>query len=261
MKTNNTQVATIEEVLISGNLANLSPPQRIEYYSRVCDELKLNPLTRPFDYIVLNGKLVLYLNKGGADQLRRVQNISIYKIESRTENDIFIVTAYARDGSGREDTSTGTVSIAGLKGEALANALLKAETKSKRRVTISMGGLGMLDESEIESIRNVNPGAVALPDFVDHPMVEKVLTDKELDEVIVEKIAAIKNKKDEIAYNAWKADNIKMLNNFIANNKQCIGKYKAMLDDQLAKIAIAGELNGLHIPESVARLAKPLTFN
>jgi hypothetical protein len=39
-----------------------------------------------------------------------------------------------------------------LKGETKANAMMKAETKAKRRLTLSMAGLGMLDESEIDSI-------------------------------------------------------------------------------------------------------------
>ena len=47
------------------------------------------------------------------------------------------------------------MSIAGLKGEAKANAIMKAETKAKRRVTLSIVGLGWTDESEVDSI----PGA------------------------------------------------------------------------------------------------------
>ena len=42
----------------------------------------------------------------------------------------------------------GVVSIAGLKGEALANAMMKAETKAKRRATLSICGLGWMDEVE-----------------------------------------------------------------------------------------------------------------
>jgi hypothetical protein len=44
------------------------------------------------------------------------------------------------------------VSIANVNGEARANAMMKAETKAKRRVTLSICGLGMLDETEVESI-------------------------------------------------------------------------------------------------------------
>ena len=39
----------------------------------------------------------------------------------------------------------------------LANAFMKAETKAKRRVTLSICGLGILDETEIETIKNVTP--------------------------------------------------------------------------------------------------------
>lgn len=49
-------------------------------------------------------------------------------------------------------TTTGAVAIASLKGDGLANALMKAETKAKRRLTLSMCGLGMLDETELETI-------------------------------------------------------------------------------------------------------------
>ncbi len=49
----------LEKVLIKGDLAELSPPQRVQYYTQVCESLGLNPLTKPFDYIVLNNKLTL----------------------------------------------------------------------------------------------------------------------------------------------------------------------------------------------------------
>ena len=62
------------------------------------------------------------------------------------------MTAQAEDKTGRCDESTGIVNITGLKGTDLANELMKAETKAKRRVTLSICGLGMLDESEIDDV-------------------------------------------------------------------------------------------------------------
>ena len=56
---------------------------------------------------------------------------------------------------GRYTESIGAVNIANLRGEALANALMKCETKAKRRATLDLLGLGMLDETETDSI----PGA------------------------------------------------------------------------------------------------------
>jgi hypothetical protein len=66
--------------------------------------------------------------------------------------DIYIITARAKDRTGREDESTGAVAVRTLKGDALANALMKCETKAKRRVTLSIAGLGWLDETELATI-------------------------------------------------------------------------------------------------------------
>lgn len=145
----------IERVLISGDLAALSPEQRVTYYTRVCESVGLNPLTKPFAYITLNGKLVLYALRDATDQLRKIHGVSIALGDAQMHGDVFLVRAKAQDATGRADESTGAVTLKNLTGEALANALMKAETKAKRRVTLSICGLGMLDETEVETI----PGA------------------------------------------------------------------------------------------------------
>lgn len=153
----------LERVLIEGDLATLSPEMRIEYYNRVCESMSLNPLTKPFDYLRLNNRLVLYAKRDATDQLRKLHGVSITKLERERLDDVYCVTAYAATADGRTDSSLGAVPISGLKGEALANAYMKAETKSKRRVTLSICGLGMLDELEVSSI----PGAQPEPTIVD----------------------------------------------------------------------------------------------
>lgn len=144
----------IEQLLVQGDLKSLSPDQRVQYYNRLCDSLGLNPLTRPFEYLSLSGKLTLYAKKDATEQLRKIHGVSIIKLERDLIDGVFIVTAYARDLDGREDSATGAVPIEGLKGEPRANAIMKAETKAKRRVTLSICGLGLLDETEVESIPN-----------------------------------------------------------------------------------------------------------
>lgn len=158
MKTDTVNAATIEQVLISGDLNRLSAEQRNIYYKSVCDSLGLNPLTRPFDYIVLNGKLTLYARKDCTDQLRSLRGISIRIVSRESVEGVMVVTAQATDRSGRIDESTGAVTVQNLRGEALANALMKAETKAKRRATLSICGLGFSDESEVESIPNAKIG-------------------------------------------------------------------------------------------------------
>ena len=166
------QAATIEQVLIAGDLSALSPEQRVAYYRQVCESLGLNYLTRPFDYIVLNGRLTLYAKKDATDQLRRLHQVSVTKIEQTMHGDsIFTVTAYGKDGEGRVDSATGAVYIKNLGGEALANAFMRCETKAKRRLTLSLCGLGWTDESEIDSIPEAQPIAV-------DPNTGEVLEDK-----------------------------------------------------------------------------------
>lgn len=150
-------VSIMEEVIAKGDLKALSSEQRAQYYTEVCRSIGVNPLTKPFDYIVLNSKLTLYATKTATDQLRTVRGVSIFKIDAETDGDLRIVHAYARDSAGREDMDIGVVNIKGLNGEALANAFMKALTKAKRRVTLSICGLGWLDESEIDSIPSARP--------------------------------------------------------------------------------------------------------
>lgn len=142
------------DVIAKGDLSKLSPDQLARYYVETCESLGVNPLTKPFEYISLNNKLTLYALKTCTDQLRTVRGVSIFKIDAETVGDLRIVHAYARDANGREDMDIGAVNVKGLGGEPLANAYMKALTKAKRRVTLSICGLGWLDESEVEAIPN-----------------------------------------------------------------------------------------------------------
>lgn len=168
--------ALMEQVIINGDLDNLTPVQRVSYYNQVCESLNLNPLTKPFLYIRLNEKLTLYATRDATDQLRNLHGISIKIVSRETVDGVYAVTAQATDATGRCDESIGAVplvkeggnwkqsqsgkryfekdgSLQPLAPEERANAFMKAETKSKRRVTLSICGLGMLDETEVDSIR------------------------------------------------------------------------------------------------------------
>jgi hypothetical protein len=93
-----------------------------------------------------------------ADQLRRLHGISIYITNRERLSDLYIVTARAKDRTGREDESTGAVALGTLKGNVLANVLTKGETKAKRWVTIALAGLGWLDETELDTIPEARTG-------------------------------------------------------------------------------------------------------
>jgi hypothetical protein len=158
----------IEQVVIGGDLSKLSPEQRVSYYKSVCTSLGLNPLTKPFDYITLNGKLTLYARKDAAEQLRKINNISIEKPDISFQDEWIIVTVAAYDGTGRRDSDVGVVNKNDMQ-KNFGNALMKAITKAKRRVTLSISGLGMLDETEIDSIPNVKVMPIDDFEIIDAP--------------------------------------------------------------------------------------------
>lgn len=155
-----TPAAAIEAALVQGDLSRLSEGERIEYYNRVCESVGLNPMTQPFDYITLNGKLRLYARKDCTDQLRTIHKVSVVDLIESDWEGVFMVTAKVQNAEGRTDAAKGAVTINGLKGEALANALMKAETKAKRRATLSICGLGFLDEVEVDDMRDAGNAAV-----------------------------------------------------------------------------------------------------
>lgn len=154
-----TEIATkdtaVEKVILKGDLSSLSAAERVDYYRQLCDHLDLNPVTKPFDLLTLNGKLVLYATKNAAEQLRKKNGVSIDSIDAKELKGVYVVTVKGHDAGGRTDVASGAVTIGNASGDTLANLLMKAETKAKRRLTLSICGLGMLDETEIETI----PGA------------------------------------------------------------------------------------------------------
>jgi hypothetical protein len=148
-------IGKIEELLVTGNLAQFTNQERVQYINKVCDTLGLNPLTRPFDFITFQGKMVLYAKKDCTDQLRKINGVSVRVTKQEIIDGLLFITVEATDKSGRVDSDVGVLNISGLKGDAMANASMKCLTKAKRRVTLSICGLGILDETEIETI----PGA------------------------------------------------------------------------------------------------------
>ena len=146
---------SVEKLLLQGDLSSLTPEQKLMYYKMTCDRVGLDPMARPFDYLNLKGKLVLYANKGCAEQLRSVHKVSLSEPQTQVLDGTFVVTVVASLPCGRTDGDMGSVPIDNLKGEARSNAMLKAVTKAKRRATLSIVGLGMLDETEVDTI----PGA------------------------------------------------------------------------------------------------------
>ena len=152
--------AMLENVLVNGDLAKLSAPQRLDYYRQVCQSMGLNPLSKPFDYINLKGKLTLYAKKDATDQLRKIHGVSIDDIDIQETQSGFRVKVKGHDRDGRSDVEIGCVAKNDMGGN-IQNAEMKAVTKAKRRLTLSLCGLGWLDETEVETIPDAKPVIVS----------------------------------------------------------------------------------------------------
>lgn len=147
-----TNAAIFESLAIKGDISGLNAEQKTVYLERLCKSIGVNPLTQPFTPLKLNGKEVLYASRACTDQLAGNRGLTREIIKTERVEDVFIVTCRVSDATGRFDVSTGAVTIGSLKGDGLANALMKAETKAKRRGTLAFCGLGFLDEAELDTI-------------------------------------------------------------------------------------------------------------
>lgn len=161
----------LAHILATGDLAKLTNEQRVSYYLDICKSLSLNPRSRPFDWLLLDGKLVLYPNKSCAEQLRRAHQIRVRIVRSEpvganTDDPMFVVKVEGTTPNGRTDEATKYVPLTvwdnkqgkrvRLRGEKLANAYAKAETGAKRRLVLSMVGLASPpDPEEVKSARFV----------------------------------------------------------------------------------------------------------
>jgi hypothetical protein len=156
----------LQHILATGDLAKLTNQQRVAYYLQRCQSLGLNPLSRPFDWLILDGKLVLYDNKSCAEQLRRIHQISVRVsrfdvVGNETKEPMVVCSVEGRRPNGQTDEATKYVPLMGwnskqqqayrLSGKELANAYAKAETGAKRRLTFSMIGMAAPpDTDELE---------------------------------------------------------------------------------------------------------------
>lgn len=166
----------INRALMAGDLSKLSPADRTQYYLALCQSNGLNPLTRPF--IVLktqDGALQWYPTVGCAEQLRKRDRVSMRVLSRELDpTGLYIVTCEASTPDGRVEQAQGIVTLAEprmawrknaqgesvkteeksssgepiltpLYGKARENAMMRAESKAKRRATLALCGLGLPD--------------------------------------------------------------------------------------------------------------------
>jgi hypothetical protein len=141
-----------ESLVIKGDISQLNPAQRIAFYRAMCEQLGLNPASHPLQVLRLNGKEILYPTRGATDQLAAIHKLNREIVDGPKIMDLGgtkLVYAMCRATlpNGRSETAVATLPLADP-----ANVLMKCETKAKRRATLSILGLNMLDESELDTI-------------------------------------------------------------------------------------------------------------
>lgn len=156
--------AIVHATIASGDYSRLDDAQRGDVVLALCRATGLNPLTKPFDFLKLQGKLILYANRNAGDQLAAQHRITRRIVRGPEIVDVggkklVLCVCEASTPDGRTEHATATVDLADPCG--LANVYMKAETKAKRRAALAVTGLSILDESEA---RDATPRADAAND-------------------------------------------------------------------------------------------------
>jgi len=138
----------------NGDCSKLTPDQKLAYYKARCDAAGLDARTQPFQFVNLGGKMVLYALKAATDQLASKHGVVTEIVSQQTDAGIRTVTVRARTKDGRQTDEIGAVALGQAQGDTLCNLYMKCVTKAKRRAVLSLCGLGMLDEHEIETVPN-----------------------------------------------------------------------------------------------------------
>lgn len=171
--------ALFNKLVLQADLSQLSEPELVQYYHAVCNRAGLDPMTKPFEVLTLQGRKTLYATKTAAAQLTAIHGVSVNIVDKGKLGDD---TYYAQARVTKKDGSTvddmGVVSIVNARGEGLSNAMMKAVTKAKRRAILSAFGIGLNDESEMEDL----PGATLHRNAI-NPAIGAPLTDFEQDSV------------------------------------------------------------------------------
>ena len=151
-----------------------SAEEKQEHCLLVCESLGLNPLTRPLLYYTpRGGGEILYATRSATDQLAKIHGLSYTITSEKTIENCYVVWTRVFDKEGRSIESIGASPLikpwkmpngqvkqdaegnpiwSPMRGDEFCNAMMKAATKAYRRGVLAHTGLGLLDETEVETI-------------------------------------------------------------------------------------------------------------
>ncbi len=191
-----------ESLVLRGDISAMNPEDKAAYYVAACNALGLNAASQPFAMLRLNGKEVMYPTRTATDQLAAIHKLSREIIDGPRVDDRFgekvgFCACRVTHPNGRTEVSIATLPLAGDK----SMLPMKLETKAKRRATLSILGLGMLDETEIESIPASEKSASVGVDMGRvRALVSQGFTDvRSYDEQVTEAVTPLDMLRDDLA--------------------------------------------------------------
>lgn len=141
----------------NGNVKTLETKELQMVIQHLCEISGLNWETSPF--LIMENKKAntekLYAGREACAQLAVVNKLTVIITERTITSDLAIFGARVSSPDGRSTDGTGCTSLEGQTGEYRSNKVMHAETKAKRRTILDHCGLGMLDESEVQTIDGV----------------------------------------------------------------------------------------------------------
>jgi hypothetical protein len=139
-----------------GDLSVLGFDELNVYLNYLIDKYGLDRASAPIRLIrdKDTGKLLPYATKAATDQIRLNNGISVVEqnMQFSPTGDAVIVTVKVVDRTGRMDIDTGSVLLTGAIGEEYSNKIMACVTKAKRRATLAISGISILDEIEVQSM-------------------------------------------------------------------------------------------------------------
>lgn len=175
----NNEVTKQQEALVKATLSQdwgrTNDQVKVRFIAHLCNQLSIPAVMNPFIFIKTKNGQKLYTPSEGAYLIASKNRIST-KIKDRSydkERQIYSVTVECSTPDGRTSEDIGHMFLGGLQGENLANAMMKAETKAKRRAILSTVGLSVLTEDAIPYVTSdsvVRPGEVEIVDALSEPV-------------------------------------------------------------------------------------------
>jgi hypothetical protein len=157
------------KLVIKHDLSKLTAEELEQYKRDVSEFIGLDPDLNGLDTIYMPNEsgqgqaLVLYARRGTAEILREINGIEIDSLTNTEVRGSIVFTATGHNKQKRHEIATGSKYIANVNGKQLDDAIMTASTRALRRLTMQFTKLGILDQSEVESVVGsaVNPAAGA----------------------------------------------------------------------------------------------------